>query len=156
MMTKLTRAILFAAVVCLTMCMLGCARDTILGFANAVLTNLGDNCLTKSYELTGYRTFGDDTYTGSYTASYKDATVHETLFGNTSIMRKEGQKVRVTGTLDDITGNAALILKSGGEAPVTLVDGSGVFDIEVDILPGGQYIVFDGEKFTGDLQLNIE
>lgn len=154
-MTKLMRAVLFAVVVCVTMCMLGCARDTLLGFANAVLTNLGDNCLTKSYELTGYRTFGDDTYTGSYTASYKDATVHETLFGNTSFMRKEGQKVRLTGTLDDIKGSGALILKNGSEDPLTLVDESGIFDIELDILPGAQYIVFDGEKFTGNLQINI-
>lgn len=142
-------------IICMTLCFAACTKDAILGCANAIMLGIGDDVLTKDNKLTGERTFGVDAYTGTYTASYEDATVKETLFGNTSIERAAGKQVHLRATITTQSGSASLLLLSGTEEPkVLLEDGSLEMDLEIE--PTSQYILFETKDFTGTLDMSIQ
>lgn len=66
----------------------GCLKDEILDQYNNVVRSAGNVALTSDFSLKGNRTCGDDCYTGTYTADYKDFFKTEYLFGGTSIERE--------------------------------------------------------------------
>lgn len=154
-MKHLFRTILTGAVICITMCLAACTKDAILGCANAVMLGVGGDVLTKESDLTGERTFGVDSYTGAYTASYEDATLKETLFGNTSIERSAGKEVHLRATITTQSGSASLLLLSGTEEPRVLLE-DGKLEMDLEIKPSSQYIMFETKDFTGTLDITIE
>lgn len=154
-MKHLFRLILAGTVICITMCLAACTKEAILGCANAVMLGVGQDVLTKDTDLTGGRTFGVDSYTGTYTASYEDATVKETLFGNTSIERAAGKEVRLRATITTQNGSASLLLLSGTEEPKMLLE-DGNLEMDLEIEPSSQYILFETKNFTGTLDMSIE
>lgn len=50
----------------------GCSKDEILDQYNSVVQIAGNTALTSDFSLKGNRTYGEDCYTGTYTADYKD------------------------------------------------------------------------------------
>lgn len=155
-MKGLTRAIGIGLIVCVACCIVGCAKDAVLGFANAVMTNIGDNVLTKGYNLAGRRMFDTDSYTGAYLAEYNDSTVREVLFGSTSIERARGNTVQLHAEITLTAGTATLLLERDGKDPEPILQGPGTLDIELDVCPGSAYIIFESVDFTGMLDISIE
>lgn len=155
MNTKLFRALCLAVFACLIMCVIGCSKDAVLGFANCVMTNLGDNVLTKSYNLAGCRLYGTDSYTGSYRASYEQDTTHEVLFGNTCMLRPEGEMVHLEACMEQTAGTGRLVVKQGSSDPVTLLETSGSVSEDIHVEGGSTYIAFDCDEFTGTLDIDI-
>ncbi len=70
--------------------LVGCSKDEILDQYNNVVQSAGNTTLTSDFSLKGDRAYGDDCYTGTYTADYKDFSKTEYLFGGTSIERENG------------------------------------------------------------------
>ena len=50
----------------------------------------------SDFSLKGNRAYGEDCYTGTYTADYKDFSKTEYLFGGTSIERENGKDISVS------------------------------------------------------------
>lgn len=156
-MTKgLIKAIVIGLIFCAACCLVSCAKDTILDFANAVISNIGDNVLTKGYDLQGRRKFGQDSYTGTYSGEYNNDTVREVLFGSTSIERRSGNKVQMHVNLAEDQGSGTLLLVRDGKDPEILLDGTGTLDTEIDVCPGSSYLIFESRDFSGTLNVSVE
>lgn len=56
----------------LSLSLAGCSKDEILDQYNNVVQSAGNAALTSDFSLKGNRTYGDDCYTGTYTADYKE------------------------------------------------------------------------------------
>ncbi len=78
----------------------GCPKDEILDQYNKVVQTAGNTALTSDFSLKGNRTYGEDCYTGTYTADYKDFSKTEYLFGGTSIERENGKDISVSCDLE--------------------------------------------------------
>ena len=78
----------------------GCSKDEILDQYNSVVQTAGNAALTSDFSLKGNRTYGEDCYTGTYTADYKDFSKTEYLFGGTSIERENGKDISVSFDLE--------------------------------------------------------
>ena len=137
-----------------TLC--GCSKDSIIGMFNSIVMSLGDNSLTKNEDLHGTRTFGKDTYTGSYDLICEDASFRERLFGNTSVEREDGYTLHITADFDGSEGSAALYLKEGFQDEEKLFSGPGIHDEEIEIGPGSDYFILETDHFTGNITLVIE
>ena len=156
MMKRILTVVLIVLLVCACAALSGCTKDGFLGCVNQVMQNIGDNCLTKSYMLEGERSFGEDSYTGSYQADYRDYTGRETLFGNTALERSAGTEIEVTCTLEIEEGSVKLYYKSGADGTVTLLDETGRFHKTIDLPIGSNYIGVVCRDFTGRIDLGIE
>lgn len=155
-MKRILAVVLVVLLCAATLGMTGCSKDGVLGLLNQVMQNLGDNCLSKSYDLEGKRTFYEDSYTGTYEADYHGFTGRETLFGNTGIFRNAGDEIEVKCSMAAESGSARLYYKSGDEGTVVLVDTEGAFDKTIDLPPGSNYIGVVCDHFTGSLELEIK
>lgn len=149
---QLALVLVFACSVLLT----GCSKDAVLDQYNHVLQAAGDVTLTGSFSLTGKRTYGDDHYTGSYTADYKDFSKTEYLFGGTSIEREKGNDIAVSCDLEVTSGTAQVFWLFGSDDPVILLDTEGSHTETLTLPAGGNYIGITGKDFTGHLELTIE
>ncbi len=78
----------------------GCSKDEILDQYNNVVQSAGNTALISDFSLKGDRTYGDDCYTGTYTADYKDFSKTEYLFGGTSIELENGKDISVSCDLE--------------------------------------------------------
>ncbi len=86
----------------------GCSKDEILDQYNNVVQLAGNATLTGDLSLKGKRTYGDDHYTGTYVADYKDFSKTEYLFGGTSIERENGKDISVSCDLEITEGKLAV------------------------------------------------
>ena len=91
----------------------GCSKDEILDQYNSVVQTAGNAALTSNFLLKGNRTYGEDCYTGTYTADYKDFSKTEYLFGGTSIERENGKDISVSCDLEITEGTAQVFWISG-------------------------------------------
>lgn len=155
-MKKRLFLICFACMFCLCAAELlsACSKDGLLDMYNRSLQAGGRNVLTRN--LQGERQEGNDSYTGTYTADLKDATVREYLFGGTSIEREDGYHFTVEADFHPTQGSAALVLEEGSEEPQTLFDGTGHFETELDLGPGSAYFVLDAADCTGSVSVSVD
>ena len=86
--------------------LVGCSKDEILDQYNNVVQSAENTTLTSDFLLKGDRAYGDDCYTGTYTADYKDFSKTEYLFGGTSIERENGKDISVSCDLEITEGTA--------------------------------------------------
>lgn len=156
MMRSYFRILLFALLFGIAASVVGCAKDAAVGFANAVLINIGDNALTKSVDLAGYRRFGSDPYTGTYAAAYDDATQKEKLFGSVCIERPDGAQIHLSASMTKEAGSGRLVLNRGWDEPVVLLNAPGSCSEDLEVDGGVAYIAFECEAFTGTLDVSIE
>lgn len=154
--SRLMKAVIIGFLACAVLCMVSCTKDAILGFSNAVMTNVGSNRLTRGYDLQGKRKFGIDSYTGKYTAEFSGDTVREILFGSTSIERGGGNTVKLQAVLDGTDGDAAVLIERDGKDPEPILQGNGEVEQEIQVSPGSAYIIFECQDYTGDLKITID
>ena len=134
----------------------GCSKDEILDQYNNVVQLAGNATLTGNLSLKGKRTYGDDHYTGTYVADYKDFSKTEYLFGGTSIERENGKDISVSCDLEITEGTAQVFWISGSDDPVILLEATGSYSETITLPEGGNYIGVIGNNFTGHLEMNIE
>ena len=134
----------------------GCSKDEILDQYNNVVQLAGNATLTRDLSLKGKRTYGDDHYTGTYVADYKDFSKTEYLFGGTSIERENGKDISVSCDLEITEGTAQVFWVSGSDDPVILLEATDSYSETITLPEGGNYIGVTGNNFTGHLEVNIE
>ena len=134
----------------------GCSKDEILDQYNNVVQLAGNATLTGDLSLKGKRTYGDDHYTGTYVADYKDFSKTESLFGGTSIERENGKDISVSCDLEITEGTAQVFWISGSDDPVILLEATDSYSETITLPEGGNYIGVTGNNFTGHLEVNIE
>ena len=140
----------------LSLSLAGCSKDEILDQYNNVVQSAGNAALTSDFSLKGNRTYGDDCYTGTYTADYKDFSKTEYLFGGTSIERENGKDISVSCDLEITRGTAQVFWISGSDDPVILLETADSYSDTITLPEGGNYIGIIGNNFTGHLEMNIE
>ncbi|GFI25173.1 hypothetical protein D7X88_14305 [bacterium C-53] len=134
----------------------GCSKDEILDQYNNVIQLAGNATLTGDLSLKGKRTYGDDHYTGTYAADYKDFSKTEYLFGGTSIERENGKDISVSCNLEITEGTAQVFWIFGSDDPVILLEVSDSYSETLTLPEGGNYFGITGDNFTGHLEMNIE
>ena len=138
--------------VALSLVLAGCSKDEILDQYNNVVQSAGDTVLTSDFSLKGNRTYGDDCYTGTYTADYKDFSKTEYLFGGTSIERENGKDISVFCDLEITEGTAQVFWASGSDDPVILLETTDSYSETITLPEGGNYIGITGNNFTVALE----
>ena len=134
----------------------GCSKDEILDQYNNVVQLAGNATLTGELSLKGKRTYGDDHYTGTYVADYKDFSKTEYLFGGTSIERENGKDISVSCDLEITEGTAQVFWISGSDDPVILLEATDSYSETITLPEGGNYIGITGNNFTGHVELDIK
>ena len=134
----------------------GCSKDEILDQYNNVVQLAGNATLTGDLSLKGKRTYGDDHYTGTYVADYKDFSKTEYLFGGTSIERENGKDISVSCDLEITEGTAQVYWISGSDDPVILLEATDSYSETITLPEGGNYIGITGNNFTGHVELDIK
>ena len=134
----------------------GCSKDEILDQYNNVVQLAGNATLTGDLSLKGKRTYGDDHYTGTYVADYKDFSKMEYLFGGTSIERENGKDISVSCDLEITEGTAQVFWVSGSDDPVILLEATDSYSETITLPEGGNYIGITGNNFTGHVELDIK
>ena len=140
----------------LSLSLAGCSKDEILDQYNNVVQSAGNTALTSDFSLKGDRAYGDDCYTGTYTADYKDFSKTEYLFGGTSIERENGKDISVSCDLEITEGTAQVFWISGSDDPVILLEATDSYSETITLPEGGNYIGITGNNFTGHLEMKIE
>ena len=140
----------------LSLSLAGCSKDEILDQYNNVVQSAGNAALTSDFSLKGNRTYGDDCYTGTYTADYKDFSKTEYLFGGTFIERENGKDISVSCDLEIAGGIAQVFWVSGSDDPVILLETADSYSETITLPEGGNYIGIIGDNFTGHLELDIK
>lgn len=133
----------------------GCGKDQVLDAYGAAVAVLGNVGLDSSLTLQGDREFGEDKYTGTYTAEYEAFTGEECPFGGTALEKRENEHVTVTCTIECTAGTAKLVWNCGAAEPVALAEGAGTFTETVYLAPGSNYFNLEFEAFTGSVALEI-
>ena len=134
----------------------GCSKDEILDQYNNVVQLAGNATLTRDLSLKGKRMYGDDHYTGTYVADYKDFSKTEYLFGGTSIERENGKDISVSCDLEITEGTAQVFWVSGSDNPMILLEATGSYSETITLPEGGNYIGITGNNFTGHVELDIK
>lgn len=111
--------------------------------------------ITEDRVLVGERKKGIDNYVGTYEAGYSQFTGKEFIFGGVSLKRKEGSDLYATYSLAIRSGEARLYRMDGCDE-IILADISDEGIYEFTIHAGKNFIVLEGEQFTGSLALTVE
>lgn len=110
--------------------------------------------ITEDHELIGNRERGVDNYVGTYEAAYTQFDGEEYIFGGTSLQRKDGDDLYATYSLTIQSGEAALYWMEG-DNKIVIAETSDEGTYEFTIHAGKNFIVLEGEMFTGTLTLNV-
>lgn len=174
------RRLIFAAVsVLLLVNLAGCGTDLVKGFikeyednkegihqelgelwdgfleeANDWSESFATHSITKDQDLIGSRERGADNYVGTYEASYTQFDGEEYIFGGTTLKRKDGGNLYATYSLTVRSGEATLYWMEG-DNKIVIADTSNEGIYEFTIHAGKNFIVLEGETFTGTLNLNV-
>lgn len=134
----------------------GCTKDGMIEWYNEALQEAGECCLTSDRKLEGERSFGDDSWVGTYGADYEEFSGEEIVFGNTALDRKAGNSICVKGKIDGEEGTLTLLWKAGAEEPVVLLEGTGDCSKTLTLPGAGGYLVIEGTDFTGHLEMEVK
>ncbi len=146
----------FLIICCFAFIFTACTKDEIPDHYNQALQEAGDESLTRDKELQGQRSFGEDSYVGSYSAEYEEFTGTETLFGGTALEREGGNEIKITCELKITSGTARLGLQSGTGRPQTMTESTGNYSETIKLPSASSYIILDGDGFTGSIELEIK
>ena len=149
---------ILAGVFVLSLC--GCQggeqwKDHVISGFDHLIQSFGHQALTKDCDLQGERSQGEDSYTGTYEADYRNFNGEEYLFGGTALERDRGNQLKITYTLKITEGSGAIYWLEKGEKHViadTSIDG--VFDLTLSA--GDNYIVIEGDRLNGHIKMAIE
>ncbi len=149
------RIVIIISIVFISLIVCGCSKKEVINEFDNTIKMISDNILTKDERLVGDRVFGVDHYVGTYKANYKDFSSEEILFGGTTIERKKGGVIHVKLTIKGDSGSIKVIARLKGEDKV-LGDKNGIYEVDLNVLDGSNFIIVKGDKFSGILQLEIE
>ncbi len=149
------RIVIIISIVFISLIVCGCSKEEVINEFDNTIKMISDNILTKDERLVGDRVFGVDHYVGSYKANYKDFSREEILFGGTTVERKNGGVVHVKLTIKGESGKVSVIARMKGE-DIVLGDKNAIYEVDLNVLDGGNFIIVKGDKFSGILKLEIE
>ena len=116
--------------------------------------SLATHFITKDQDLIGNRKRGADNYVGTYEASYTQFDGEEYIFGGTFLKREDGGDLCATYSLTVQSGGATLYWMEG-DNKVVIAEASDEGVYEFTIHAGKNFIVLEGETFTGTLNLKV-
>lgn len=160
-MKTFKRIMLAAAMVLLSFSIAGCGffsfngkdfKEAALSAMDSAMRGFSKSVLTRKYRLTGDKKEGSSAYTGSYQAEYKDFTGKEALFGETGLNLGEDKKIKISYDINSNSGDCYLFRVSPNGINIIAADGEG--SVEFDVKSGDNYIIFQGDHFTGELLLD--
>ncbi len=148
---------------CLLVSFKGCSADSggkewkynIISVFDDWMESFSKYSLTKNSNLHGVKTNGIDEYTGSYEAKYERFNGKEFILGGTCLERNKGSNLKATYTLEITSGKATLYWLGSGEKH-TIADSNADTTYEFTLSSGDNYIVLEGDKFSGNLSLKVE
>lgn len=154
---KHTAALILAGI--LSVSLVGCGaeeglKDNLLNGFNDMLHTFSQKAITVDKELQGTRIFSEDSYTGSYQAVYDSFYGREVLFGGTGLKRERGNCLEVSYSLGITAGAGGLYwVEQGEKHPIAEEGDEGA--VLINLSSGDNYIIVEGEEFTGTLQIEI-
>ena len=101
------------------------------------------------------REFGIDKYVGKYIANYVDDTKEETIFGGTTLNRKEGNSVKLKIKVKKKKGNIEII-SNEGTTSVILINDTGEIEKTVNVKEKSYYLKIKVMNFTGNVEIISE
>lgn len=126
-------------------------KDIVLEAMDNAMQSFSKNVLTRNYRLTGSKKEGATPYEGVYGADYDDFSGKEALFGSTSLNLDANMKLEIDYDIDSEAGDGCLFRVSPDGIVIIAEDGSGTVNFGVE--PGDNYIIFQGDHFSGSLNL---
>ena len=141
---------------CIVLHSAGCSKDAVLDGYNRMLQHWGKYALTGAGDLTGVKTPGEDSYTGSYTAAYDCFSDTELLFGGTALDRTAGNVLTIRCSLTVEQGHASVLVYSGSEEPTVLLSETGDYTGTIEIAGKSAYVGITGENFSGAVAIRCE
>ena len=129
-------------------------EDIVNGFGD-FLQDTSTNGLTKDNKLEGKREYGIDEYVGSYKANYNDKTKEETIFGGTTLDRKNGNTIKLKIKVEKQSGNIEIISNEGTESEVLIKD-TGEIEKTIDVKEMSYYLKVKVTNFTGNVEIVAE
>ena len=127
-------------------------KDTLLDWYDTILSFVGRAALTNKLFLIGEREFGDDCYTGRYSAACAGVSGTDVVFGGVSI---NPRRIRLSVSTTFLGGSAELIIKSGTDVETYDLGGLRLSELEVR-LESGSSIAVRYESFRGSVTLKAE
>ena len=131
------------------------SKDDTVNNYNNFLQDIAPNGLTKDSKLKGKREFGIDKYVGIYNANYVDDTKEETIFGGTTLNRKEGNSVKLKIKVKKKKGNIEII-SNEGTTSVILINDTGEIEEMVNVKEKSYYLKIKVINFTGNVEIISE
>ena len=131
------------------------SKDGIINTYDSFLQDTSVNGLTKDNKLEGKREFGIDEYVGTYTAFYNNKTKEETVFGGTTLDRKEGNTITLKIKVEKQSGNIEIISNAGTESEI-LINDTGEIKKTVDVKEKSYYLKVKVTDFTGNVEIVAE
>lgn len=131
------------------------SKDGIINTYDSFLQDTSVNGLTKDNKLEGKREFGIDEYVGTYTAFYNNKTKEETVFGGTTLDRKEGNTITLKIKVEKQSGNIEIISNPGTESEI-LINDTGEIKKTVDVKEKSYYLKVKVTDFTGNVEILAE
>lgn len=131
------------------------SKDDTVNNYNNFLQDIAPNGLTKDSKLKGKREFGIDKYVGIYNANYVDDTKEETIFGGTTLNRKEGNSVKLKIKVKKKKGNIEII-SNEGTTSVILINDTGEIEKMVNVKEKSYYLKIKVMNFTGNVEIISE
>lgn len=131
------------------------SKDDTVNKYNNFLQDIAPNGLTKDSKLKGKREFGIDKYVGIYNANYVDDTKEETIFGGTTLNRKEGNSVKLKIKVKNKKGNIEII-SNEGTTSVILINDTGEIEKTVNVKEKSYYLKIKVMNFTGNVEIISE
>ena len=143
---------------------LGELKDGLKAEINEWMGFASKYAITKDKDLKGERKLGVDEYAGSYEASYTQFNGKEYIFGGTLLKREFGTALKAAYSLKIQSGTAALYWLGSpdshiisGDKEVHMITKTTADDVyEFTMTPGDNFIVLEGNDFTGSLSLKVE
>lgn len=128
------------------------------------MSSASSYALTGEKSLKGTRKTGIDDYVGSYEAEYKQFNGEEYIFGGTSMERENGSSLKATYSLHVQSGTAVLYWLGSKEEHIlfgekekhVIAEGTDEDIYEFTFSAGDNFIVLEGEDFSGELSLTVE
>ena len=149
------KIVIVISIIFISLIFCGCFKDEVINEFDNTIKMIGDNALTKDKRLVGERVFGVDYYVGTYKVNYKDFSREEILFGGTTIERKNGGIIHTKITIKGDSGSIKVIARLKGK-DIVLGDKNGIYEVNLNVLDGGNFIIVKGDRFSGVLKLEIE
>lgn len=131
------------------------SKDDLVNSYSNFLQDTSPNGFTKDNKLEGTREYGIDEYVGLYKANYNDKTKEETIFGGTTLDRKNGNTIKLKIKVEKQSGNIEIISTEGTESEV-LINDSGEIEKTVDVKEKSYYLKVKVTNFTGNVEIVAE